>query len=67
MRISWTDKLTNEAVMEKVGEERQLLNTIRRRQWKFAGHEMRREGGIEKNILEAETGGKRSKPFGHSA
>ena len=53
MRISWTDKLTNEAVLEKVGAERQLLNTIRSRQWKFVGHELGREGGIEKNILGA--------------
>ena len=61
MRISWTDKLNNEAVLEKVGVERQLLNTIRRRQWNFVGHVLRREGGIEKNILEAEMGGKRAR------
>ena len=61
MRISWTDKLNNEAVLEKVGVERQLLNTIRRRQWNFVGHVLRREGEIEKNILEAEMGGKRAR------
>ena len=53
--------MTNEAVLGEVGAERQLLNTIRRRQWKFVGHELRREGGIEKNILEAEMGGKRAR------
>ena len=46
MRISWRHKLTNEVVLEKVGAERQLLTTIRRRQWTFNGHELRREGGI---------------------
>ena len=61
MRISWTDKLNNEAVLEKVGVERQLLNTIRRSQWNFVGHVLRREGGIEKNILEAEMGRKRAR------
>ena len=61
MRISWTDKLTNEAVLEKVGAERQLLNIIRRRQWKFVWHELRREGGIEKNNLEAEMKGERAR------
>jgi len=61
MRISWTEKLTNEVVLEKVGSERQLLTTIRRRQWRFVGHELRREGGIEKNILEAEMTGKRAR------
>ena len=48
-------------MLEKVGAERQLLNTIRRRQWKFVRHELRREGGIEKNILEAEMGVKRAR------
>ena len=43
-----------------MGVERQLLNTIRRRQWNFVGHVLRREGGIEKSILEAEMGGKRA-------
>ena len=32
MRISWTEKLTNEEVLEKVGSERKFLATIRRRQ-----------------------------------
>jgi len=61
MRISWTEKLTNEVVLEKIGSERQLLTTIRRRQWRFVGHELRREGGIEKNILEVEMTGKRAR------
>ena len=60
IRISWTDKLTNEAVLEKVGAKRQLLNTIRR-QWQFVGHELRRDGEIEKKIMEAEMGGKRAR------
>ena len=61
MRISWTEKLTNEVVLEKVGSERQLLTIIRRRQWRFVVHELRREEGIEKNILEAERTGKRAR------
>ena len=61
MRISWTEKLTNEVVLEKVGSERQLSTTIRKRQWRFVGHELRREGGIEKNILEAEMTRKRAR------
>ena len=60
MRILWTEKLTNEVVLEKVRSERQLLTTIRR-QWRFVGHELKREGGIEKNILEAEMTGKRAR------
>ena len=60
MKISWTDNHTNEVDLEKVGTERQLLTTIRRRQWRFIGHELRTEGAIERNILEAETAGKRA-------
>ena len=58
IRIAWTEKLTNEVVLEKVGSQRQLLTTSRR-QWRFVGHELR-IGGIEKNILEAEMTGKRA-------
>ena len=61
MRMSWTEKLTNEVVLEKVGSKRQILTTIRRRQWRFVGHELRREGGIEKNILKAEMKRKRAR------
>ena len=50
----------NTVALEKVGAERKLLNTDRRRQWKFVGHELRREG-IEKNILEADVGGRRAR------
>ena len=53
-------KLTNEVVLEKVGSNRQLLTTIRGRQWTCVGYELRR-GGIEKNILEAEITGKRAR------
>ena len=38
-----------------------MMVMIRRGQWKFVGHELRIEGGIEKNILEAEIGGKRAR------
>ena len=58
MMISWTEKLTYIVVLEKVGSERQLLNTVRWRQWKFIGHELKREGGMEKNILQSEIAGK---------
>ena len=54
-------KLTNEALLEKVGSERQLLTTIRRKQWRFVEYELRREGGMGKNILEAEMAGKRAR------
>ena len=60
MRISWTEKLPNEAVLDKVGAERELLKIIRRRQWRCIGHELR-GGGIDRIILEAEMAGKRAR------
>ena len=60
MRISWTEKLSTDEVLSKVGMKRGLLNIARKKQWSFIGHELRR-GGIEKNIIEAEMAGKRAR------
>ena len=38
MRISWTEKKSNEEVMEMAGYKRSLLKTIRKRQLQFFGH-----------------------------
>ena len=43
MRVSWTERRTNESIFEEIGKERELLRTIRRRQMRFLGHVMRRE------------------------
>ena len=37
MRISWTEKKSNEEVMEMAGFERSLLKTTRKRQLQFLG------------------------------
>ena len=50
MRISWTEKKSNEEVMEMAGYKRSLLRTIRKRQIQFFGH-INRADGIEKQIL----------------
>ena len=43
LRISWVDRVTNEEVLERVGQGRALLGTIKRRQMEFLGHIIRRE------------------------
>ena len=43
MRVSWTERRTNDSIFEEIGKERELLRTIRRRQMRFLGHVMRRE------------------------
>ena len=43
MRVSWTERRTNDSIFEEIGRERELLRTIRKRQMRFLGHVMRRE------------------------
>jgi hypothetical protein len=37
-KISWTDRVNNEAVLHKVKEERNILHTIKRRKANWIGH-----------------------------
>jgi hypothetical protein len=41
-KISWTDRVNNEAVIHRVKEERIILHTIRRREANWIGHISRR-------------------------
>ncbi|KAJ4440032.1 hypothetical protein ANN_08163 [Periplaneta americana] len=41
-RVKWTDRITNEALLERVGEERMLLKLIRKRKRNWLGHWLRR-------------------------
>ena len=50
MKISWTEKKTNEEVMEMADYSRCLLKTIRKRQMNFFGH-INRKDGLEKRLL----------------
>ena len=50
MKISWTERQTNEEVLRRVGEDRSLKMVIRKRQMKFLGHVMRR-GELESVVL----------------
>jgi len=44
LRVSWTQKKTNEWVLEAAGVERDLLNLIKRRKLSYFGQMMRKEG-----------------------
>ena len=52
MRIPWTDKLTNEVVLQRAGVERKLIGEIRTRQMRFLGHVIRKDG-LENRALTA--------------
>jgi hypothetical protein len=41
-KISCTDRVNNEAVLDRVKEERNILHTIRRRKANWIGHILRR-------------------------
>jgi hypothetical protein len=41
-KISWTDRASNEAVLHRVKEERNILHTIRRRKANCIGYTLRR-------------------------
>ena len=59
MRIPWKARLTNEEVLQMVGEGRQMMTAIRKRQLGYVGH-MIRENGVEKNCLLGMVEGTRS-------
>ena len=44
IRIPWTDKSTNEEVLQRAGVERKLIGEIRTRQMRFLGHVIRKDG-----------------------
>ena len=59
LRISWTDRVTNEEVLRRAGVKRTLLKVIRKRQLEFLGHVMRKEQ-LENLSITGKFNGKRS-------
>ena len=57
-RVKWTDKIRNEAVLERVGEERIMLKLIRKRKRNWLGHWLRRNC-LMKDALEGMVNGKK--------
>jgi len=60
LRISWTEKKTNEEVLQQAGLQRTLMKTIRKRQLEFFGHANRKEG-LEKLVLCGKIEGKKGR------
>ena len=60
-RISWTDRIRNEEVLRRLGKERELIKTIKKRKLEYLGHIMRGEKyRLLRLILEGKVKGKRS-------
>ena len=60
LKISWTEKMSNEEVMNICGYKRNLLKSIRKRQLEFFGH-LNRADGLEKQLLCRKICGTRSR------
>ena len=60
LKILWTDHVTNKEVLKKIGTERKLLPTVRKRQLEFLGHVMRKES-VENLMLTGCIEGKKSR------
>ncbi|GFR71836.1 endonuclease-reverse transcriptase [Elysia marginata] len=60
LRISWTEKKSNETVLIEANSRRSLIKTIRKRQATFLGHVMRREK-LEHLITTGKLDGKRGR------
>ncbi len=59
-RISYTERKTNEEVLELVGERRTIMETIIKRKKKWIGHVLRTEG-IMRDVIEGRMEGRRSR------
>ena len=60
LKISWTEKKSNQEVLEMANKERSMMKTIRKRQMKFMGH-VYRKGGMEHLSMTGKIEGKRSR------
>jgi hypothetical protein len=52
-KISWTDRVRNEEVLNRVKEERNIVHTIKRRKANWIGHILRRNC-LLKHVIEGE-------------
>jgi len=58
--VSWMDRITNEEMLNKVGEKRQLISVIRNRQKNWIGHVLRGDG-LLREVMEGRMEGKRKR------
>ena len=59
-KVSWKDKITNEAVLEMVEERKSLINTIQNRQRNWIGHVLRGDS-LLRDVIEGRMEGSKGK------
>ncbi|KAJ4440502.1 hypothetical protein ANN_08643 [Periplaneta americana] len=62
-RVKGTDRIRNEAVLEREGEEKMMLKLIRKRKRNWLGHWVRRNC-LMKDALEGMVNGRKVREFG---
>ena len=66
-KIKWSEKVTNEQVLDRIGEKRTLLNNILRRKVNWIGHILRRNcllhDSIKGQMTEVKGVGRRTTQF----
>ena len=61
LQTTWKDQRTNTRILEKIGTYLHLRSGIMMRKYRYFGHIVRRDGVIEKQILQDAVEGKRGK------
>jgi hypothetical protein len=57
MNVKWTERITNKEVLRRVGEKRNIMNTLRRRRSRCIGHILR-HSSLLKTVLEGKICGR---------
>ena len=60
LKVGWTERRSNESILEVIGGGREMLSVVRRRQMSFLGHIMR-EDGLENLTVTGRIAGGRSR------
>ena len=62
LRISWTDYIPNEEVLQRVGKQQEIAFTVKRRKLEYFGHLMRHNKyRLQQLILQGRVGVRRSR------
>ena len=59
-KISWKDRVTNEEVLRRMGNNAEVVDIIKSRKLRYYGHN-RRHDSVQRDLLEGRVEGKRSR------
>ena len=60
LRVSWTEKRTDDSILEELGATRELLNVVQKRRLRYVGHALRNtKTDLMTTVLQGKFAGKR--------